>query len=122
MTAGKKPDELRHCHAAGVTAGMERLLEQRHPTGIACLQILNCCTACCPQPLFIADECYMELMMVVEPVSPQLLLQYEIMEKNDCLRILRLTGEALISEDDLQCESITVYILSSILTQLLYEI
>lgn len=65
MTAGKKPDELRHCHAAGVTAGMEGLLERRHPAERACLRILNRCTACRPQPLFIADERYMKLMMVV---------------------------------------------------------
>lgn len=65
MTAGKELDELRHCHAAGVTAGMVGLLERRHPAERACLRILNCHTACHPQPLFIADEHHMKLMMVV---------------------------------------------------------
>lgn len=65
MTAGMKPDELRHCHAAGVTAGMEELSEHRHPAERACMRILNCYTACRPQPLFIADERHVKLMMVV---------------------------------------------------------
>lgn len=80
MTAGRKPDELRHCHAAGVTAGMERLLERRHPAERACLQISNCYTACRPQPLFIPER-HMKLMMVVQPVGLPFLMWFETIVK-----------------------------------------
>lgn len=66
MTAGKKPDELHHLHAAGVTAGMRGTVGMEASSRErACLWILNCYTARRPEPLLIADERRMKLMMVV---------------------------------------------------------
>lgn len=46
-------------------AGVVGLWEGRHPAERACLQIWSCRASCCPQPLFIADERHVKLMMVV---------------------------------------------------------
>lgn len=65
MSAGKAPDELRHCHTAVVTAGTVGLSDRRRPAGRACLHISKCSAARRPQPLFMAAKRHVKLMTVV---------------------------------------------------------